>query len=269
MRPLLGTYVEVTAHAAGASEAGQAVDAAFGAIDEVQRRLSFHSQDSDLTRLNRSHGEPVALHPLSLRVLRLARTMMNASGALFDMTLGGALVRRGALPDLGGPPMLPGGEAADLELGSGWARLRRPVRITLDGIAKGHAVDLAVEAMRRRGASAGWVNAGGDLRAFGDCVVPVQRREADRSLLPLGGLRDAAIATSRSPGPDAAWDAAVPGLIVGGARQPSLGVFTVLARRAWRADALTKVACLAHPSERDALLRRLGGALVTPAGAAA
>lgn len=265
MRPLLGTFVEVGARAASTHDTEAAVSAAFAAVEAVQRHLSFQDRNSDLTRLNRSVGEPVSMHATSLRVLRLASAMMMASDALFDMTVGGTLVRRGRLPDHGGLPMLDSGHAGDIELGEGWARLRRPVRITLDGIAKGYAVDLAVRAMRARGASAGWVNAGGDLRAFGDLVVPIQRREADRRLMSLGGLRHAAIATSQTHDPDREPDPDFPALIVG--RIPtaqSPGVFSVLARRAWRADALTKVACLAKPAECESLIRGLGGHLVAP-----
>ncbi|RDV24218.1 hypothetical protein DXV75_15440 [Alteromonas aestuariivivens] len=37
--------------------------------------------------------------------------------------------------------------------------LRRPVLITLDGIAKGYAVDLGVRALKLAGIKAGWINA--------------------------------------------------------------------------------------------------------------
>ena len=271
MRPLLGTFVEVGVDADGQASAQAAIDAAFEAIAHVHRRLSFHEPDSDLTRLNRSRGEAVALHPMSLRVLRLAKVMMKASGERFDVTIGGALVRRGALPDTTGGPLLEQGEADDLQLAGGTAALRRPVRITLDGIAKGYAVDLAVDALRSRGIQAGWVNAGGDLRAFGACQLPVQRREADRSLTTLGELRDAAIATSQSGGDQAPWNPDLPAIIVGQRHRVRQGVVSVLARRAWRADALTKVACLAADEERGPLLQRLGGLLVAPplVGAAA
>jgi FAD:protein FMN transferase len=265
MRPLLGTYVEVAARAPGVGEAQRAVARGFEAVDAVHRRLSFHDTDSELTKLNRSRGEAVELHPGSVRLLRLARAMMLASGGLFNMTVGGELVRRGALPDHGGPPSLDIGRADDIELHGRTARLRRPVRITLDGVAKGFAIDLAVQAMRRTGARGGWVNAGGDLRAFGDAVVPVCRREPGCPPTPLGALRDAAIATSQSGGEGAAWDADLPSLIVGLAGQaPAAGLFSVLARNAWRADALTKVACLAADAVREPLLRRLGGVLVLP-----
>lgn len=147
--------------------------------------------------------------------------------------------------------------------------LRRPVRLTLDGIAKGFAVDLAVEAMRRCGARAGWVNAGGDMRAFGDVTVPVLRREAgpaapaEGAMALLGGLRDMAVATSQVLDEAAAAQAALPARIVAphGAAAAH-GVWTVLARSAWRADALTKVAACTAPERRAPLLQRLGGTLL-------
>jgi FAD:protein FMN transferase len=151
------------------------------------------------------------------------------------------------------------GHADDIELDAGRARLRRPVLITLDGIAKGFAVDLALSAMRRAGAASGWVNAGGDVGVYGDTVLPMQRRELDGSLTALGGLRNAAMASSRAGAPDPAF----PGQIVAPAGHAAArGVWTVVARSAWRADALTKVAATAPAQGRTALIGALGGALL-------
>lgn len=263
MRPLLGCFVEAGAHALNESRADAALAAAFSAMEDMQRRLSFHDPDSELSRLNGAQGRAVSMHVVSLRLLRLARALMRVSGGLFDVTVGGTLVRQGSLPDhhpYG--PLLERGSADDIELGAGWARLARPVRLTLDGIAKGYAVDAGVSALRAAGASAGWVNAGGDLRVFGDVALAVQRREADGLIVPLGSLRNAALASSHIGPPSRDF----PALIVSRDREmPRKGaVFSVLARRAWRADALTKVACLAAPTVRDALLARLGGCLVSP-----
>ncbi|MDM5177558.1 FAD:protein FMN transferase [Massilia sp. CCM 8695] len=263
MRPLLGTYVEVGARG-GAAPA--AVQAAFASIETAQALWSFHDRASELSRLNLAPGQAVPLSSSTLRLLRSARAMMRASDGLFDCTVGGALVRCGALPDHGGRPALERGSAADIEIGAHWARLRRPVRLTLDGIAKGYAVDLAVRALRRAGAEAGWVNAGGDVRVFGALVLPMHRRELDGAMLPLGGLRDAAMASSRAGHHDDAQEAAAfPAHIVAPPRGvPASGIWTVLARSAWRADALTKVAANAAPAARAALVRALGGALIDP-----
>jgi thiamine biosynthesis lipoprotein len=166
------------------------------------------------------------------------------------------------LPDHGGPSALPQGDAHDLELGTGWARLRRPVRLTLDGIAKGYAVDQAVRTLRRAGVRAGWVNAGGDLRVFGDVAVPLRRREPDGRLRALGALRNGAVATSlTAPAPE--LSAAFPGRLLGPQGEPAApGTWTVLAASAWRADALTKVAANTPDAQRAAVIEGLGGRLV-------
>jgi FAD:protein FMN transferase len=174
------------------------------------------------------------------------------------------LVDRGALPDHGGPAALPCGRAQDIELGVTWAWLRRPVRLTLDGIAKGYAVDLAVDAMRAHGIRGGWINAGGDVRAFGDLTLALQRRELNGTLSPLGELHDAAAATSHVPLSDAAQCVDFPAYIVARNRNsaPTPGAWTVLARTAWRADALTKVAANTPSAICGDLIRRLGGCLI-------
>lgn len=263
MRPLLGTYVEIGAQSQNA-DVSSAIDAAFAAIGEIQAALSFHDSRSELSRLNMAGGDWVDVHPHGMRVLRLACAMTQASGGRFNCTVGGALVRKGVLPDHGCGDYLDRGHADDIELCGNRARLRRPVRITLDGIAKGYAVDCAVRALRRCGIVAGWVNAGGDLRAFGELVLPVERRESDGRRSMLGGLRDAAVASSCvRDRPDRDF----PAWIVGGGVSPEVGVWTVMARTAWRADALTKVASVAAAAEREALVRRLGGRLVSGRGA--
>ncbi len=258
MRALLGTFVEAAARGA---DPGAAVSAAFARIEQAQALWSFQDPASELSRLNRSPGQAVPVSPATARLLRAARALTRHSGGLFDCTVGGALVAAGALPDHGGPPCLARGGAADIALGPGSATLLRPVRLTLDGIAKGYAIDLALAAMRRAGAVAGWINAGGDVGVFGDLALPMQRREQDGSLRPLGLLRDGAMASSRT-GPR---DADFPAHIVGpGAAAPQAGIWTVVANSAWRADGLTKVAANAPAQQRVALVSRLGGTLIDP-----
>lgn len=258
MRPALGTFVEV---AASGTAAGPAIDAAFASLAQAQALWSFQDPASELSRLNASHGEWVPVRMATVRLLRLARALMLASGGNFDFTLGGLLVQRGSLPDHGGSPRLARGTPHDLELMHGAARLRRPLRLTVDGIAKGYAIDLAGAAMRHAGARSGWINAGGDLLAFGDVQLPVVRRELDGTILACGTLRNAAFASSRvTLGQDD-----FPADIIGSDFQtPSIGVWSVIARRAWRADALTKVAATSSDTERTLLVAQLGGQLFVP-----
>lgn len=258
LRPLLGTYVEIGCEGGTKRQQALACEAAFAAIAEVQRLLSFHDRCSDLGRLNRSGGDWVPLDPLSLRVLHLARRLMEQSGAAFNCLVGGSLVATGDLPRLHRGRVLVAGVPADLELGEDRARLRRPVQVTLDGIAKGFAVDQGIKMLRRFRVPGGWINAGGDLRTFGPTGCPLLRREATGAIGALGRLRDAACATSTVR---TARDQRFPGRIVdpSGRALPGGGTHSVLARHAWLADALTKVAAVSPPERRAAAVAALGG----------
>ena len=198
MRPLLGTFVEIGVDGCEAS-AQSAINDAFASIGVIEALMSFQNPDSEISRLNRYPGEWQPLSRLSLRVLRLARAIGIASQNRFNCTVGGQLVSWGALPDHGPTARVDVGSPLDIELRSGAARLRRAVRVTLDGIAKGFAVDRAIEVLQRRGVASGWVNAGGDLRVYGDRALDVSRRGLDGTLEGLGCLRNGAVSTSFVP----------------------------------------------------------------------
>jgi len=74
----------------------------------------------------------------------------------------------------------------------------RGVNIDLGGIAKGFAVDRAIEALRHRGIAEGLVNAGGDLAAFGPRRHPVDIRDPRHPDRPMCHvvLSNAALASS-------------------------------------------------------------------------
>jgi thiamine biosynthesis lipoprotein len=95
----------------------------------------------------------------------------------------------------------------DISLGTGpggWLcsdgrlhKLADDVKLDLGGIGKGYAVDCAVQTLIDLGIEAGWVNAGGDLRSFGDVDVPVHLRdESLGGVRPFASVRDGAFATS-------------------------------------------------------------------------
>ena len=125
----------------------------------------------------------VAVDPWTWDVLRRAKELHELTDGLFDCTV--ASGSRSSLDDV------------QLTAGNGVV-LRRPLAITLDGIAKGYAVDRAIDALRVAGASAGLVNAGGDLRIFGDQVQQIHVRHpgSPGQFISIGSVRDAAVATS-------------------------------------------------------------------------
>jgi Membrane-associated lipoprotein involved in thiamine biosynthesis len=95
--------------------------------------------------------------------------------------------------------VLAGGSWRDIILeAAGHVRFRRPLLIDFGGIAKGFAVDRAVEILKRKRVMAGIVNAGGDLRVFGSASQLVHLRHPKQPNRAAGAvrLRERAIATS-------------------------------------------------------------------------
>jgi thiamine biosynthesis lipoprotein len=134
--------------------------------------MSFHDKDSDVSRLNRdAFRRPTVVHGWTFAVLELAVELNRRSNGTFDIALASALQRLGLLPRITGTfPAASGAGSRDaIELlDKNAVRFRRAdVAIDLGGIAKGFAVDRALEALRRFDIPYGIVNAGGDLAAFG------------------------------------------------------------------------------------------------------
>jgi thiamine biosynthesis lipoprotein len=168
-RPLLGTSVEVTA------DDERAIEAAFAAVERVHRLMSAHEQDSDVSRINRfAHVRPVEVHDWTAQVIERALFWSERSEGAFDVVRAGkAALERGLLPRHADQPQPEAAHWTWLEIQSASVRLLKPGCIDLGGIAKGFAVDRAVDALREEGCESGLVNAGGDLRGFGREPWPV------------------------------------------------------------------------------------------------
>lgn len=234
----LGTLVEVALPADQASD--RRFDAAFAAVAAVHRRLHPQLRGSDLRRIARqAHRQVLRVDRGTHQLLALAQRLWRDSGGLFDPSL----------PARGGARL----DALRL-LPAQRVRARAPLQLDLGGIAKGHAVDRAVAALRAQGCRSGVVNAGGDLRHFGPGWQPVRVRlpHAPAMAPVLFELRDAAAATSadtyRRPG-QGLLDRRM-------RRQRSFGgSVTVVAPTCALADALTKIVAL-RPQPALRLLRR-------------
>jgi thiamine biosynthesis lipoprotein len=160
--------------------------------------MSAHDPDSDVSRISRAPpGSCMRVDPWTHEVLRRAQELHLGTDGLFDCAVAPVLMKSGHLPCHA--TAIPEGSLADLELlPDGIVRVRRAVALTLDGIAKGYAVDRAVQALLHTGVPAGAVNAGGDLRLFGERAEPVHVRDprSPGRFIHIGDLRNAAVASS-------------------------------------------------------------------------
>jgi thiamine biosynthesis lipoprotein len=267
-RPLLGTLVDIQTRDLEPQAASQAINAAFAAIETVQKHMSFHDPLSTLTRLNRlaSHG-PVQVDEGTYAVLECAREMHRISGGLFDVSVAPRLQALGFLPHHGtdrAPDTAARHCFSDVELLEDFhVRFHRSgMALDLGGIAKGYAVDQAINALRRHGAPAGLVNAGGDLRAFGapGFAVSIRHPVALETPLASGTLCERALATSAHYFADRLVDGSALGPILdppSGRQAADARSASVLAKSAMVADALTKVLILS-PKTALSILEELG-----------
>lgn len=269
VRPLLGTYVVVEASGCDDGVARTAVDAAFEAIQVVQRLMSAFEPDSDVSRINaRAHLETVTVHPWTADVLQLAAQIHADSDGLFDVGIAPRLAGWDMLP----PSTLnyPNSTAANLRVDGQAVNCSAKTRIDLGGIAKGYAVDRAVEAALAAGARHVLVNAGGDLRVAGDAEEPIYIRDPKRPAHTVlaGRLQDGAVATSGTYYSARLHEGVTVSPIVDPATQsPLLSEMShsVIAPRCAVADALTKVLALSGDPSHPAFARHQAQALVLSA----
>jgi thiamine biosynthesis lipoprotein len=165
-----------------------AVERLFAALEDAMSRFR---PDSDLERLNRSEAPAVIVSPLLATALEDALLAAAATEGLFDPTIAAALEAAGydrtftALEPAHPVGPVPAGRWREIKLAGFLVRRPPGLRLDLNGVVKGRAVDDALALLE----SDGFVSAGGDLSTRGELVVA----------LPGSGtvtLRAGALATS-------------------------------------------------------------------------
>jgi thiamine biosynthesis lipoprotein len=147
-------------------------------FNEWEQVLSRFLPNSELSQLNARAGTPVAVSDLLYTVLATALTAAQATEGVYDPALLDQLVRVGYdrtfddLPTVRFDPIIPGepgGRWRGIKVDPIHRRVTLPAGIKLDfgGIAKGMAVDAALEHLDQNGIRTALVNAGGDLAVLG------------------------------------------------------------------------------------------------------
>jgi FAD:protein FMN transferase len=198
-RPLLGTFVEITARGGDERLLARGIEAGFDTVAQVNRLMSFHDPLSDVSRMNReAFPKGVSVHPWTWQVMRAAKRFAEESHGVFDITVAPLLTKWNYLPDRCYRSS-PTSTSRDIFLRrDDEVFFCRNLIVDLGGIAKGFAVDRAVEALKDNGVRAGIVNAGGDLRTFGPDSQFVHLRHPAEPTRIAGAvrLRERAMATS-------------------------------------------------------------------------
>jgi FAD:protein FMN transferase len=199
-QPLLGTYVVITAQG---DNQDQAISAAFDEVKRIDGLMSLHRADSELSRLN-ARSIKVVSEEL-FHVLAKAQEISRLTEGSFDVTIRPVAEAWGFVDKHYHVPSQAELAVALSKVGYRFVRLdparrsveftREGVTIDLGGIAKGYAVDCAIEKLRSMGISNAMVRAGGDLRVLGEWPVQIEdpEKRGERTTITLS---DAAISTS-------------------------------------------------------------------------
>jgi len=174
---IMGTSIvcELWADERAAGEA--AITAVMDEMRRIDRTMSPHKEDSELSRINRdAHAAAVPVSVEMARLIVRAAEFSELSGGAFEITYAAV----GHLYDYRNRIRPSDEELEKARAAVGWrglvldsqartVRFARPgMRIDLGGFAKGHAVDNATAILRRRGVAHAMVSAGGDSRVIGD-----------------------------------------------------------------------------------------------------
>ncbi len=204
-RFLMGTLVEIAAYP-DTNRVRTAVAEAYDRMEAIEAATDHRKEDSVLAALRR--GERVTLSGDLRAVFASAMMIARESSGAFDPTMGKVVSLWGFDMDT---PRLPleqelrnslktvGFEKVTL---AGTIKAGSPVWLDLGGVAKGYAVDEAVKVLKEQGVSAGIVNAGGDLKAFGRKPggkrwrIGVQAPDDYQDLVGVLEIANGAVATS-------------------------------------------------------------------------
>jgi FAD:protein FMN transferase len=174
---LMGTLVEITVRDADADKAQKAIDQAFAEMRRLEKLMSTHLPDSEVSRLNNTAGKNL-FFPVSDAVIEVIKRGIywgEKSDGAFDITIG-PLSRLWQFDDEN--PSRPNAEQLaeaiplvnfhGIEVDASTIRLKQAgMSLHLGAIGKGYAVDKAMQVLENSGIQHALINAGGDLKALG------------------------------------------------------------------------------------------------------
>lgn len=174
-RELMGTAVTITVYSDNKTAALDAIDLAFREIERIDNLLSNYKNDSEVSLLNKNGFIENASDDLVYNIKKSLYYSDLTNGA-FDITVQPILdLYKGSFENKKRAPT--GVEINNTLKLVGYENiyikhrnisfLKPGMKITLGGIAKGYAVDKAIDILKQNNITNALVNAGGDIMAIG------------------------------------------------------------------------------------------------------
>ena len=184
-RLVMGTFARAVVIAEDSNTAKKCIENAFEEIHKVDSLMSDYKSDSEISRANKD-GAKTAVHlsKSTYEVLQRSIEFSKLTHGAFDVTVGPLVDLFHSAEKKQVAPTKE--QIAQAKSKVGFEKLKLDdqnrtvqfavdgMRLDLGGIAKGYAVDKAVEAMQACGAIGGMVDLGGDIRCFG---APLKGRD--------------------------------------------------------------------------------------------
>ena len=209
---VMGTCVEIVAHAPAASPAEAALDLAFAEFERLERVFSVFDPRSELSRVNREAAErPATVSEETFAVVARALEYAASSGGCFSIALAPIVRIWSACEAENRAPAA--SEIAEALARSDYREVRldatsltiafeRPgMGLDLGGFVKGYAADLAAAALRRGGVERAFVSAGeSSVVGFSADATPwrvgLRHPSGGEQLLGVLSLADRALSSS-------------------------------------------------------------------------
>jgi thiamine biosynthesis lipoprotein len=179
---VFGTILEVSVQGTDAETASRAFAELQSDFQDMHR--DWHAwEPGELTRINEAFaaGRSAAAPPDIIELVRRSQDIESRSEGCFNPAIGGLIRLWGfhtSVYPIAGPPPSQAEisdwldrqpSSMDIEIDGAMLHSSNPsVQLDFGGIAKGYAIDLALERLRSMGIENAIVNAGGDLMTMGD-----------------------------------------------------------------------------------------------------
>ncbi len=165
----MNTIVEIKAYG---SKAGEAIDAAFKRIDEIEQMASSSIETSDVSKINFAAGEEyVKVHTEIIKMIKTAVAYSKLSNGAFDITVG-PLVKLWGIDTADEKlpsdseikavlPLIGYKNISIKEADNSIMLMKKGMSLDMGGIAKGYAADETVKILKDYGIKNAIINLGG------------------------------------------------------------------------------------------------------------
>lgn len=202
---LLGTVVEIQVSDEDEQKAEDAISQAFSEVKRIDYLFTTYNEESPVWKINNNNDTLIKVDSEIYNLLVLCDSVTRLSEGCFDVSLDNLTKAWGFYTD---NPHLPTKAAIDSALNSsGWKNIhlkgnqtiirRKIVGLNFGAIAKGYAVDKAIDVLKKFEIKKALVNAGGEIKVIGsDWKVGIQHPRDERGIVAVVKLNDMTVATS-------------------------------------------------------------------------